>query len=90
MTPTPSSVARAREIVDEHFPNYARQTVPVSVRDLETAIALALDAQREADANVAESFARAISIAATVDCRVDMLHNEQISKIAAAIRRGEA
>lgn len=36
---------RARDIVDTHFPNYARQCVPTSVTDLERAITAALKEQ---------------------------------------------
>ena len=52
MTPSAQSMTIARVIVDEHFPNYARQCVQTSVTDLEQAIATALDAQVEQDANV--------------------------------------
>ena len=46
---------RVREIVDTHFPNYARQTVPVSITELENAIAAALEEEIEACARVAET-----------------------------------
>lgn len=45
---------RAREIVDTHFPNYARQTVPVSITELENAIAAALEEEIEACAKVCD------------------------------------
>ena len=78
---------RAREIVDTHFPNYARQTVPVSITELENAIAAALDAQVEQDAVIVERRLRVISVKAVDDSRYDMLHNKLIEAIAAAIRQ---
>ena len=52
LKPTDADRARAQVMVDEHFPNYARQTVGVVVRELVDALALALAEQRERDAQV--------------------------------------
>ena len=60
-------------------------------QDFINAIAAALEEERdttiEACANVVESFARAISTDATVDCRTDMLYNSRISEIATKVRQ---
>ena len=56
MTPTPSSVKRAREIVNGHWNGeYCPREVAINI------IALALDAQREKDAQVADDMLREVA-----------------------------
>ena len=80
MTPTPSSVARAREIVSE-IADYLNDE---AVIEFTNTVALALDAQREADAVIAEN------------CRIGQWHEGGIDlvaitkqNVAQAIREGK-
>ena len=87
MTPTPSSVARAREIVEQYISDNPATTFFGDL-DLITAIALALDVQREADAKVAD--ARALRKPERFE--LGLTHNtrcEEADIIAAAIREGK-
>ena len=84
---------RARAVVNEWLekPHGYGSLTAESVVALRDAIAAALEEERdttiEACANVVESFARAISTDATVDCRTDMLYNSRISEIATKVRQ---
>ena len=70
--------------MDTHFPNYARQTVPVSITELENAIAAALTDEIEACAKVADKLGDGYEV--NYESRQDG-YSEHYYRCAAAIRQ---
>ena len=98
MTPTPSSVARAREIVDTSVhvwrsENDGRLEDARLYEYLYNAIALALDAQREVqreiDAQTCERVFKKAHTRASENADIYNAQDDTIERCAAAIRKGK-
>ena len=90
--PTPSSVARAREIVERYISDNPATTFFGDL-NLTTAIALALEAQREVqreiDAQTCERVFKKAHTRASENADIYNAQDDTIERCAAAIRKGK-